>query len=271
MDPMGRDEQKCSVPLGTCEFCYASVIFPSPSRSFCARVSADILLPTFNLSILYYFVKNSWLGALNYSYVTCNPRISQPRLMTLRGGIFQLVSRALSLLPWSLRILHEWDDAFPGRSQVPSLWDRRKPLVSRLVGPQCSLKIFEVGPSPKTLIPQDSRLTCNQVCSVCFGGALRDNAMSLWWILKCYIHSYYWKSMQQTKCNIYPESRNYWTPRGVFLFCMAFSVFIHPVLGNNKWPDFKQGHGQFPLSPPARPSEVEREDGGAGAVDGQQK
>jgi hypothetical protein len=51
------DEQKCSVPVGTCEFCFASVIFPSLSRSFCARVSADILLLTFNLSILYYFVK----------------------------------------------------------------------------------------------------------------------------------------------------------------------------------------------------------------------
>ena len=39
----------------------------------------------------------------------------------------------------------------------------------------------------------------------------------------------------------------------------------------NGWTGWYHGHfkQQLPLSPSARPSEVEREDGGAGAVDGQ--
>ena len=143
-----------------------------------------------------------------------------------------------------------------------------EPLVSRLVGPQCSLKIFEVG--PMTLIPQDSRLTCNQVCSVFFGWGIEgscDVTMMDFEVLH--------PCTTGNKCNIWMQhiwSRNYWTTRGVFLFCMALvSSFTLYWETTNGWTGWYHGHfkQQLPLSPPARPSEVEREDGGAGAVDGQ--
>ena len=98
--------------------------------------------------------------------------------------------------------------------------------------------------------------------------------MSLWWILKCYIHVLL-EINATFECNIYliPKLLNY---QGCFLVLHGFGVFIvfiHPVLGNNKWLDWLVPRAllahPLPLSPPARPSEVEREDGGAGAVDGQ--
>lgn len=132
---------------------------------------------------------NSWLGALNYSYVTS---------LGFPSHVWWL--SAEEFFSWFRDLFPYYHGACGScmNETTHFLGVVRclrcgivEPLVSRLVGPQCSLKIFEVG--PMTLIPQDSRLTCNQVCSVFFW-------VGHWGIMRCHYDGfwsatsmYYWK------------------------------------------------------------------------------